>query len=171
LLEFPGQAPGQVKILADLILCIARLPSVLTQPGEQLAVDDGVQRVWQDVSTLGWALREEWNCGRCLVTVSWSLVGRRYLTSATSVGISDDADDSTKRQEAAARFVAVNALVASLLVYDEERFNYRNLALWTFRSALEYTSSAPEESKEGSWEGHVLAAAEISGIAGEKIRH
>jgi hypothetical protein len=57
-------------MVADLILCIARLHPVLIQPGEQLAVDDGVQRVWQDVSTLGWALREEWNCGRCLVTVS-----------------------------------------------------------------------------------------------------
>jgi hypothetical protein len=70
LLEFPGQAPGRAKMVADLVLCIARLPPVLTQPGEQLAVDDGVQRVWQDVSTLGWALREEWHCGRYLVTVS-----------------------------------------------------------------------------------------------------
>ena len=70
LLEFPGQAPGRVKMVADLILCIARLHPVLTQPGEQLAVDDGFQRVWQDVSTLGWALREEWHCGRCLVPVS-----------------------------------------------------------------------------------------------------
>jgi hypothetical protein len=87
------------------------------------------------------------------------------------VGIYDDADDSTKRQEAAVRFIAVNALVATLLVYDEERFKYRNLALWTFRSALEYTSSAPQDGEEGSWEGHVLAAAEISEIAGEKIRH
>jgi hypothetical protein len=61
--------------------------------------------------------------------------------------------------------------VATLLAYDEERFNYRSLALWTFRSALEYASSAPQDSEEGSWEGHVLAAAEIAEIAGEKIRH
>ena len=57
-------------MVADLILCIARLHPVLTQPGEQLAVDDGVQRVWQDVPTLGWALREEWNCERYLNPVS-----------------------------------------------------------------------------------------------------
>lgn len=70
LLDFLGQAPGRVKMVADLILCIACLPPVLTESGEQLAVDDGVQRVWQDLSTLGWALREEWHCERCLVPVS-----------------------------------------------------------------------------------------------------
>ena len=82
-----------------------------------------------------------------------------------------DVDDATKRQTAIDGFVAVNALVATLMDYDEERFKgYRNLALWTFRSALEYTSSMPEDDAEHEWEGHVLAAAAMAEIAGEKIQ-
>jgi hypothetical protein len=61
-LNFLKKAPGRVEMVADLILCIARLPPILTESGEQLAVDDGCQRVWQDVPTLGWELRDEWNC-------------------------------------------------------------------------------------------------------------
>jgi hypothetical protein len=83
-----------------------------------------------------------------------------------------DVDDATKRQTAIDGFVAVNALVATLLDYDERRFRgNRNLALWTFRSALEYTPSMPEADAEQEWEGHVLAAAAIVEIAGEKIQH
>lgn len=61
-LEFLAKAPGRVKMVADLIWCIARLPPVLTESGHQLAVNDGDERVWQDLPTLGWELREEWNC-------------------------------------------------------------------------------------------------------------
>jgi hypothetical protein len=65
----------------------------------------------------------------------------------------------------------VNALVATLLTYDEELFDYRNFILWTFRSALEYTASMPEcDDAEKEWEGHVLAAAAIAEIAGAKVR-
>jgi len=81
LLEFLGKAPGRVKMVADLILCIARLPPVLTESGEQLAVDDGVQRVWQGVPTLGWVLREEWNCECSRVSGLEPLSGGDVLTS------------------------------------------------------------------------------------------
>jgi hypothetical protein len=81
LLEFLGEAPGRVKMVAELILCIARLPPVLTEPGEQLAVDDGTQRVWQDVSALGWVLREEWNCECRRVCGFEPLSGGDVLTS------------------------------------------------------------------------------------------
>lgn len=57
------------------------------------------------------------------------------------------------------------------ITYDDERFNCRNLALWTFRSALEYTASTLEDYEEDSWESHILAAAAIAEIAGEKIQH
>ena len=83
-----------------------------------------------------------------------------------------DADDITKRQTAIDGFVAVNALVATLMVHDEGRFNdNQNLALWTFRRALEHTHGEPEDLKTGAWEGVVLAAAELAVIAGEKIRY
>jgi hypothetical protein len=61
-LVFLKEVPGRVKIVADIVLCMARLPPVLTESGEQLAVNDGRERVWQDLPTLGWALRDEWNC-------------------------------------------------------------------------------------------------------------
>jgi hypothetical protein len=83
-----------------------------------------------------------------------------------------DADDPTKRQTAIDGFVAVNALVVTLLDYDEEAFKgHRTLALWTFRSALEYPQSMPEDDAEQEWEGHVLAAAVMVEIAGEKIQN
>jgi hypothetical protein len=81
LLEFLGEAPGRVKMVADLIMCIAHLPPVLTESGEQLAVDDGTQRVWQDVPTLGWALREEWNCECRRISGFEPLSGGDMLTS------------------------------------------------------------------------------------------
>jgi hypothetical protein len=57
------------------------------------------------------------------------------------------------------------------MTYDEELFDYRRFILWTFRSALEYTASMPEYyHSEKEWEGHVLAAAAIAGIAGAKVR-
>jgi hypothetical protein len=62
LLVYLARNAGTVKIIADLIWCIARLPPALIGSGEQLAVDDGCQRVWQDVPSLGRELREEWNC-------------------------------------------------------------------------------------------------------------
>jgi hypothetical protein len=62
ILVYLARNKSRVKTIADLIWCLARLPPVLTESGEQLAVDDGCQRVWQDVPTLGWELRDEWNC-------------------------------------------------------------------------------------------------------------
>jgi hypothetical protein len=61
-IDFLKKAPGRVKMVADLIWCIARLPPVLTKSGEALSVNDGDELVWQDLSTLAWELREEWNC-------------------------------------------------------------------------------------------------------------
>jgi hypothetical protein len=86
------------------------------------------------------------------------------------VSISDIKDPS-KHQAAIDAFVATNALVATLLTYDEEMFDYRSFILWTFRSALEYTGSMLEDWDKDSWEGHVLAAAALVEIAGERIPH
>lgn len=36
------------------------------------------------------------------------------------------------------RFTAINALIDHLMLYDEKRFDYQLLALWTIRDALEF---------------------------------
>lgn len=55
------QAPDRVGSVANLILCISRLPPVVTESGKELVVNEGLQRVWDDAPTLTWALREEWD--------------------------------------------------------------------------------------------------------------
>jgi hypothetical protein len=73
LLVYLAEAQNRVKVVADLIFCIARLPPLLTASGEQLAVDEGLQRVWQDVPTLGWELREQWNCECFFLSLIYSV--------------------------------------------------------------------------------------------------
>lgn len=67
----------------------------------------------------------------------------------------------------------MNALVATLMTYDEDRFDLRSFTLWTFRSALEYTVDMPEEGEEeagnDSRECHILAAVKLVEIAGHVI--
>ena len=68
-------------------------------------------------------------------------------------------------------FVAVNALLATLFMHDEMKFDYRLFALWTFRSALECPSwIVMEGGGEESVECYVKASAKLVEIAGRKIR-
>jgi hypothetical protein len=46
------------------------------------------------------------------------------------------------------RFVAMNVLIALLMIRDQDRFDYQSSTLYTFRSALEYSASAPEHDEE-----------------------
>lgn len=87
-----------------------------------------------------------------------------------------DTDDSPNRQTAIDGFVALNALLAMLVVHDEKRFYYPLYALWTFRSALEYpVKPCPTAIREHfrlmqePLEVFVPAAAKLIEIAGHKI--
>jgi hypothetical protein len=55
------KVPSRVETVANLIFCISQVPPPVTKSGNQLAVNEGGERVWEDTPTLGWELREEWN--------------------------------------------------------------------------------------------------------------
>lgn len=67
----------------------------------------------------------------------------------------------------------MNALIAKLMTFDDKRFDYRDLMLWTFRTALEYAAEEPNREAPGPdrRKCHILAAAELVKIAGHLIRH
>jgi hypothetical protein len=55
------KVPSRVETVVNLSFCISQLPPV-TKSGKQLAVNEGGELVWEDTPTLGWELRDEWNC-------------------------------------------------------------------------------------------------------------
>lgn len=66
----------------------------------------------------------------------------------------------------------MNRLIATLMTYDEKRFNYDNLSLYTFRTALECAADSPmrNECEEPDWRiCHIIAASELIKIAGHII--
>lgn len=93
-----------------------------------------------------------------------------HNSSSPPVSIPDIKDPS-ERQAAIGGFVAMNALVATLMVYDEEQFDYKLLALGTLISSLEYTGNMLPDYEKPTWEARILAAITIVEIAGEKIQH
>lgn len=53
--------PTRVPSIFNLIICISQLPPVYTISGRRLCATDPVQRVWEDLPSLGWSLNSEWN--------------------------------------------------------------------------------------------------------------
>ncbi|TLD04549.1 hypothetical protein E2P81_ATG10499, partial [Venturia nashicola] len=53
--------PDRVDTIGNLIICISKLPPPITKSGKQLAVNQGILRVWDDTPGLAWALRDEWD--------------------------------------------------------------------------------------------------------------
>jgi hypothetical protein len=95
---------------------------------------------------------------------------KRWLIELPSVYLPNNTDPATRRV-IIDRFVAMNTLIALLMVHDQERFDYRSFALYTFRSAPEYSESAPEDDEQypDSQKCHVLAAAKLVEIVGSTI--
>jgi hypothetical protein len=161
------KVPSRVETVADLLFCISQLPPPVTKSGKQLAVNEGGERVWEDTPTLGWELRDEWNGENAFPA---QLVPPKEMTDLSSVYLPINTDPAT-RQVIIDRFVAMNTLIALLMVHDQERFNYRSFALYTFRSALEYSESAPEDDEQhpDCQKCHILAAAKLVEIVGSRI--
>jgi hypothetical protein len=163
------EIPGRVPLVANLIFCMSQLPSPITSSGKPLAVNEGGERVWEDTPTLGWILRDEWNC-EC--TSSAQVVPLKEIFDKTPVDLLHSTDQAT-RQMGVGRFVAMNVLIALLMVHDQDRFDYRSFTLYAFKSALEYSESVPEaeddEQHPDYQKGHILAAAKLVEIAGSII--
>jgi hypothetical protein len=95
---------------------------------------------------------------------------KRWLIELPSVYLPYNTDPAT-RHVIIDRFVAMNTLIALLMVHDQARFDYRSFTLYTFRSALEYSESAPEDDEQhpDSQKCHILAAAKLVEIARSMI--
>jgi hypothetical protein len=94
----------------------------------------------------------------------------KEISNKTPVDLLRSTDQAT-RQTGVGRFVAMNVLIALLMVHDQDRFDYRSFTLYTFRSALEYSASAPEydEDVPDYQKCHILTAAKLVEIAGSLI--
>lgn len=162
------EVPDQVSTVADLIWCISKLPPPITESGQQLAVNEGIERVWNDTPTLGWALRDEWN-GEFSQSIYSSTI---HALIRSPVDLSEKNGLAT-RQAAIDRFITMNTLIAQLMVRDAERFDYKIFMLWTLRSALEYTAETPEAGSQSPdfRACHILAAAELVKVSGHLICH
>lgn len=85
-LYFLIREPNRIDTIATLIHCISNLPLPLTEDGKQLAVNEGLRRVWEDKPTLGWELRDEWNGEVTLCRFRFTCYSRRLtITSSRSV--------------------------------------------------------------------------------------
>lgn len=47
------ETPDLVDVVANLIWCISKLPPPITESSQQLAANEGVERVWADTPTPG----------------------------------------------------------------------------------------------------------------------
>jgi hypothetical protein len=103
-----------------------------------------------------------------LPTIDKGLISFRFFFDTDLV---IPAADTPKRQTVIEGFVAVNELLAILIMHNEKRFEYRLFALWTFRSALERPSwIGTEVDREASLKCYVKGAAKLVEIAGSRIR-
>jgi hypothetical protein len=161
------ETPDRVQLVADLIFCMSQLPPPIDKSGKPLAVNEGGERVWEDTPTLGWVLRDEWN-GEC--TLSSQVVPRKEMSDKAPVDLLCSADQAT-RQAGIDRFVAINELIALLITRNHNRFNYQSFMLYTFKSALEYNETAPENDEQhpDCQKCHILAAAKLVEIVGSMI--
>jgi hypothetical protein len=92
------------------------------------------------------------------------------MSDLPSVQLSVDTDPAT-RPAITDRFVALNTLIALLMTYNQDRFDYRSFTLYTFRNGLEYSASAPKYIVEvpDYQKCHVVAATKLVEIAGSII--
>lgn len=80
LLVFLEQDPSIVKVVADLIFHVSRLPPVLTKSGAQLTMNEGLL-VWGDCPFLALSLGEEMNSMLLCLALSLYLPTRLILLS------------------------------------------------------------------------------------------
>lgn len=167
--------PHRVETVADLIISISQLPPIWAKsdPGApKHFIPDENTCIWDDDgSTFARILNDKWE-RECQNRYPVMTTVTSLIFASPNTDLTIPTAETTKRQAVIDGFVAVNELVATLILYDEERFKYHLFLLWSLRSALERPSwVVMAGDRKAILECYVKAAAKLIEIAGPEIRH